>query len=216
MCPECALLPIRALPDGRGRAKWTTNLLLANVVGDSLSIVAGLATMSGGPNADTGLSTVLDAIAGLVTFGALVGGAITFLRWLHLAVRTTVALGHQVGMTPGWACGFFFVPIANLYKPYRAVNAMATSLSGHAQSAPVGAWWAAWIANNVLSQIQFRITMSSPASASSTGVLFLGFFANSLSIIAALLCIRVVASIQKELSARREPASPAGPVVPVA
>jgi len=203
ICTDCFLHALRALPDGRARAKWATWLLFANVVSDSMSIAGGLFEKFGGASAAE-LSTILDGITGFASFGALVGGAITFLRWLHLSVRTTSALGHDVGATPGWACGYFFVPIAHLYKPYRVVNAMVAALGGQAQFAPVGAWWAAWIISNILSQLQFRLTMFNPTTATGDFALVLGFIASALSIAAALLCIRVLDSIQRELTARRE------------
>jgi hypothetical protein len=206
-CPECSARDLLSLPDGSGRAMLAAGLLWANVAGDSLAILAsglGLALSAG--SANTALD-ILDGLIGLVRLAALVGGAVTYLRWLHLAVRSTNAVGLQVGATPGWACGYFFVPIANLYRPFRILRDMALGLGGRAVSAPVSAWWGCWIASNVLSQIDFRL--SSTEGATTSSIYLLRLVADALSIAAAIQCIRVVRAIQSELSARRQQATPA-------
>lgn len=49
--------------------------------------------------------------------------------------------------TPGWAVGWYFIPIANLWKPFAAMrDIVATSTSGQAlPSFLLPMWWALWI-----------------------------------------------------------------------
>jgi hypothetical protein len=49
--------------------------------------------------------------------------AVAFLMWLHRAYRNLPALGAtRLDTTPGWAVGYFFIPFANLVKPFQAVR----------------------------------------------------------------------------------------------
>ena len=46
-----------------------------------------------------------------------------FLRWVYLAHANLRALGFDGGnFTPGWAVGWYFIPIANLWKPLEAMR----------------------------------------------------------------------------------------------
>jgi hypothetical protein len=198
-CPQCQSLQLGRLPDGGGRARWAGHLLLANVVAAALTVVSSLVGNRTAPGA------VLTMIAGLLTFFAYAVAVVLYSRWLHLAVRTTNALGIDVGATPGWAVGWFFVPIASLYRPYQVVKAMARSLGGGAAAAPVGAWWGFWIASNVASQADARLALAEEAiTPAAAGI---AIVAALLTIVAALLCRRVLRQIQEELDARRAAAA---------
>ena len=64
----------------------------------------------------------LVAIAQLFLFIAI---AIVFGRWIVRAHRNLVPLGATyLEYRPGWAVGFFFIPILNLWKPYQAMKAL--------------------------------------------------------------------------------------------
>jgi Domain of unknown function (DUF4328) len=48
---------------------------------------------------------------------------ILFLRWLYVANCNTRALGaKKMRFSPGWSIGWFFIPIACLWKPYQAIK----------------------------------------------------------------------------------------------
>src|SRR5260221_8716711 len=48
---------------------------------------------------------------------------VIFGKWIVRANRNVRALGAtDLLMTPGWVVGFFFIPIANLWKPYQAMK----------------------------------------------------------------------------------------------
>jgi hypothetical protein len=84
----------------------------------------------------------------------LVVTAIFFLRWTYLANRNAHSLTvASMKYTPGWAVGWHFIPIASLWKPYRAMQEMfrasdpARSNGEVPKQAPriVSVWWLAWI-----------------------------------------------------------------------
>jgi hypothetical protein len=43
--------------------------------------------------------------------------------WIYRANKNLGTLsGEQMRFTPGWSVGWYFIPIANLYKPYQAMK----------------------------------------------------------------------------------------------
>ncbi len=97
----------------------------------------------------------LDLIIFLVT-------AVTFLTWIYRANANARALGARwMQYTPGWSVGWFFIPIANLWKPYQAMaetwQASHEGLPAEPGKGFVGLWWMLWIVNSVLNQIVFRL-----------------------------------------------------------
>ena len=94
---------------------------------------------------------------------ALVGGlkmiitvvtVMIFLRWTYLANRNVRSLGADaLEFTPGWTVGWYFVPIAFLWKPYQALKetfkASHPDFTENWKQAPrpaiVPLWWTLWI-----------------------------------------------------------------------
>jgi hypothetical protein len=75
-----------------------------------------------------------------------------FGRWIVLAHRNLAALGAQyLEFRPGWAVGWFFIPIANLWKPFQAMRSLWRS--SHSVHRPeiqddtwlLPTWWALWL-----------------------------------------------------------------------
>jgi hypothetical protein len=91
--------------------------------------------------------------------------AILFLRWTYLTSQNARALG-SIGMhvTPGWAIGWYFVPIAALWQPYQALReifkASHPDFSEGWEQAPLPnllpLWWTFWICGNVAGQAVLR------------------------------------------------------------
>ena len=64
-----------------------------------------------------------EALVSGVAFPLLIATYIVFGRWIVLAHRNLTGLGARyVEFTPGWAIGWFFIPVASLWKPYRAMR----------------------------------------------------------------------------------------------
>jgi Domain of unknown function (DUF4328) len=101
----------------------------------------------------------------------------TAVVWAMFAYRSCAnahALGAQ-GMecTPGWAAGWYFVPFANLIKPFQATKEMYQATDPTADPnnwrwRPVpaffGWWWGAWIVSNILGGIIGRLSLSAHPS----------------------------------------------------
>ncbi len=89
---------------------------------------------------------------GIFAIVVFIGTSIVVLLWIHRANSNARALG-ATGMTftPGWAVGWYFVPIAWWWKPYQAMRetwcASADPANWRRQRVPpiLGWWWALWI-----------------------------------------------------------------------
>ena len=110
-----------------------------------------------------GLEHVL-AATGVLNLLAVAAAGLAVLRWIYRTSRNAHALYPAMTVTPGWAVGWFFVPIANLWKPFQAVSeTWQVSADPHAPEAvpipPVlRIWWGCWIASSIISNIDFRLS----------------------------------------------------------
>jgi hypothetical protein len=74
------------------------------------------------------------------------------LRWIYLASANAHALvGDGMRFKPGWAVGWYFIPVANLWKPYQAMKEIWQVSSGRPdwKKMPAPAvmrwWWGLWL-----------------------------------------------------------------------
>lgn len=86
-------------------------------------------------------------------------------RWIYFSSKNLRAFG-AIGLTirPGWAVGWYFVPIANLWKPYQAMKeiwqASSDPLDWTRQETPglMPVWWLLWLVSTVADQGASRLT----------------------------------------------------------
>jgi hypothetical protein len=94
-----------------------------------------------------------------VVYGSVVvfyGTAIAVAFWIYRAHKNLAEAQHKrLEFTPGWSVGWFFVPVANLYMPYKAMReAWDVSLVGSGEDtthAPplLVLWWSSYLAGNI-------------------------------------------------------------------
>jgi len=108
-----------------------------------------------------------EMIIGLFQIAFFLFTVVIFGRWIVRANRNVRALGADgLRITPGWAVGYFFIPILCLWRPYQAMKDLwqashnPTSWTGTAAGSILPAWWTLWLLSNFLGQISFRIMMS--------------------------------------------------------
>lgn len=108
-----------------------------------------------------------EALTGLVAIIQLAMFAVSgflSLKWVYRAQRNAHALATGLSNTPPWAVGWFFIPFANLFKPYQALKeAWQVSVSPHAWrtqgGGPTGWWWGLWLTTNIVSNVGFRLSL---------------------------------------------------------
>lgn len=109
---------------------------------------------------------ISDFIA-LVEVLAYLASAVLVGRWIWRTNSNAHGFSDGVSITPGWSVGWFFVPFANLVKPYQGVketwnasHELAGSLE-QLDSPLLGWWWGLWLLTNFASTISVRIELSS-------------------------------------------------------
>ncbi|MBX3190932.1 MAG: DUF4328 domain-containing protein [Labilithrix sp.] len=170
-------------------------------------LAANAALLASGPSLEEASPAAGLALVGavVVVVGATILAAIFFLVWLNRAAKNVRAFGATgLQFTPGWCVGWWFVPFANLYKPFKAVQevwrASDPDAAGSASdwllrpAAPaLGAWWATWIVSGFLDRISGKIDDTQLSAT-------FGFASSFVSIVCAVLII----SIMKKLAQRQE------------
>jgi hypothetical protein len=196
--------------------------------------VSGLAVVSSGIQLDVlaGAPSILDARSGLYrenSIGAL-GLVLTaatlpvFGVWILRAHRNLPGLGARgLDASPGWALGWFFVPFANLWMPYRAMRTLWRASHDAArwqlQAVPwwVTLWWVAWLARQVLGTSMAMRGPSASAIEAQLQWTELNITVQTVSMLlnglAAMLVLRIsrAQSAQLRSSKRAQPRETAGP-----
>ena len=98
-----------------------------------------------------------------------VASVILVSMWIHRAHANLFAAGLDgLEYTPGWSVGWFFIPFANLVKPFQAMRELwneshgADNSFGGATPSSVGWWWGMFWAGNILSNVGTRIATGAP------------------------------------------------------
>lgn len=99
--------------------------------------------------------------------------AVAFLMWMHRAHKNLSALGATgLRFTPGWAVGWFFVPIMCLFRPYQVTSEIwkasepkvdttdSTSWKNVATSPIVGWWWAFFLISSYIAMFAARLAFT--------------------------------------------------------
>ena len=145
--------PTPGFRDPTRLTNWTRGFLYASIAAALWRIwLAGgtlLARVGEGASANTEPSLVVVALTGaplLTTTGILV------LTWIHRANYNARQLGAaDLHFTPGWAIGWYFVPIAWFWKPYQAMTEIwrasrnPSDWRGETVSPLLPWWWVLWI-----------------------------------------------------------------------
>ena len=121
--------------------------------------------------------------------------------WQHRAQRNAIELAYgKLEFTPGWAVGWWLVPVANLFKPFQTVRELWKASHGGyngrvvATWSVIGWWWGLWLSATVLQRYVAR--------AGSTDTLsdFIRhdtweIVASGVIVVAAILAIMIVRSV---------------------
>jgi uncharacterized protein DUF4328 len=153
---------------GAVRAAYATAFLAALILVQAVATVDHLydsfmflsALNGGGPVTFAGYATINAGffILWSVSIGCWVCAVVAFAMWLRRAVANLPALGaRELRFTPGWAVGWWFVPLANLVVPllimvelWRASDPRVAATDGATRSRlsvgfAIPICWASWL-----------------------------------------------------------------------
>ena len=146
---------------------------------------------------------------------------VIFFRWVYLSNRNAHALGARgMEFTPGWAVGWFFVPFANLWQPYKAMketfqasHPSQTDNWHHVEPPSILAvWWGLWIISLITGRVAGRTTTDSIDDMITST--WTGIASDAVEVILLLVTLVIVSKLSTWQSEKREVvanAVPAGP-----
>jgi len=157
---------------------------------------------------------VSEIIAYIVDYGVLGCGTIyimvaiisiiTFIRWFRRAYFNLKVISYTTDYNDGWAAGAWFIPIMNLFVPYKIMKELYVKTDHYLllkegytkdkklKTSYVGWWWALWIISTVITRIYFRIQMKSSFSLDEDSTIFFSVITTAVAIILAIVTIIVI------------------------
>ncbi len=155
-----------------------------------------------------------DIISGLVAVVQLIvtlTTAILALRWVYHSNKNLRALsGESLEYTPGWAVGWFLIPIANLWKPYYVMKEIWEVSHQREPGDPsrLKQWWTFWILSNVVGRIALkRMVGAEDASGYATSALAF-ICSDGLDLVMNLLFLAVITQIGRAYAQHIAPRQP--------
>ena len=138
----------------------------------------------------------------------LIGTYILFGMWIYRAAANVVtAQADGFEYSAGWAVGWLFIPIANLFKPYAAMRQIDNASHGRPVNALnegdwlLRSWWAAWLVVSIAGNISFRLSLRANTPEEIRTGLEIDLFATVVSFILyplAFLLVRRITQAQQE------------------
>lgn len=195
-------------------------LLVSCIVVDLIAIVVdGGRVFFSVTEADEATNALIQGIPALAQLAAYLTTGILFLVWLYRVHRNLPALGvRRAKYSPGWAVGWFFVPIVNLVLPYDVVKELWKDSNPDAgmsdaffeqhpeatrqyssKSSLIGFWWGCWIAALVANRVYVTL-LSHPGEDRLEAASWVGSICDCLGILGAACAIFIV----KEIDAGQE------------
>lgn len=199
-----------------GRASLATIAAWAVITATGMMLLTELGQVTGliDPFAMSEIfATLLLGIAGFYTVAFIVS-VVLVAMWIHRAHANLRDAGFTgLEFTPGWAVGWFFVPFANLIKPFQAMrelwNASLGEPGGFAEPAPgqIKFWWGGGIVGNIGSNISTRLSSSDDASA-----LWLSALLGAISSVALIASAWLLIGLIRQITAAQRSGIGAGEV----
>jgi LSD1 subclass zinc finger protein len=165
------------------------------------------------PFAELDRNDARQLVLGIVHLLIRLATIIVFLCWFYRAHANLEPLGaRDLAYTSGWAVGFWFIPIMNLFRPVQVAQEIwrnsdpdavtdgdADHLPG-GNSALIGLWWAAYLISSVIDGIASATEGTSPERLQTATAA--AMIAEVASIIAWLLLYAVISAIDARQNAR--------------
>jgi hypothetical protein len=217
--------------DFRKRSNWTVRLLYLQIAISVIGIITGtmeygvLSDMDDGNFASQAemiqvaeANDARQAIVGILEFLIFVGSGIWILRWIYVACSNARDLAlHPMQFSPGWAVGWYFVPIAFLWKPYHAmkeiwrVSANPRDPNLVPDSPLLSTWWLFFIVTSLSGNAAFRMSLRADEIGELMALNLVTRISDFASIPLAILLIAIVRRIRDNQELARSTANASEP-----
>ena len=130
--------------------------------------------------------------------------------WIHRAHRNLPSLGNtSLKYSPGWAVGWFFVPILSLWKPYQVTTEIwkasdpttdindSTAWQKSPASSIVSSWWFLFLVSAFISYIVMSFVLQAETPNELLTASWWSFIMGVIDIVIAILTILIVRNIDQ-------------------
>jgi len=153
-----------------------------------------------------------EALVHYLVFASYIVTAIGFLIWVYRAYKNLRPLGANPDTTPGWAVGYFFIPILNLFRPFQifqemwresdpetvvasGIRPMHAFIEDSSKSLLVIFWWGLWLLLNIMGWIAFSWNRNAQILNDYILASWINMASDLLTMIAAIACIIIIMKI---------------------
>ncbi|MBL7957670.1 MAG: DUF4328 domain-containing protein [Flavobacteriales bacterium] len=158
-------------------------------------------------------------VIGLLRTAAFIISAVTFIQWFRRAYFNLGMRVKPLNESEGMAAGYWFIPIMNLFKPYRMMmelHGRTAELVAPMAPDPVRArsqdhitvWWVFWVASNIMGQVVFRVSGDANTIDELANSAVISMVDAALSLPLAILAVLVIkryAALEQLLAAWKSP-----------
>jgi len=206
------LSPSSAASGLAGLAGWASGMLISLMIALCIMIFArfgqlGVVNTIAESGVTDGIMTEAadaDSFVGLaenISLLVSVVAAVLFLIWTYRAMRNLHLAGAPVTIGAGWAVGWYFIPVANLWKPLQAMTEIfrASRAPQTPHSVRVGGllgWWWGLALGAIFMALLGTTALGNAENADATagGIVFL-ILADLLDLVSAFLAIRILRAV---------------------
>ncbi|NGM50441.1 DUF4328 domain-containing protein [Caulobacter sp. 602-2] len=184
---------------------WIWIMMSANAASMITSLVVIGAALFGGGDASMSLLQFVDGGVTLLYVAVFIIAGFLGLKWTYRVSMNANAMVPDLTISPPWAVGWYFVPIASLFTPFKAMEEAwkASSDPTDWRSVPtpgwMRVWWAFWIAGTFIDQASGNMDASYGDTALIVTGEAVGLLGSALNLVASFYFAKLV----RELTARQ-------------
>jgi Domain of unknown function (DUF4328) len=160
-------------------SNWTIRLLYLQIAIGVIGLLSGImehsvlrdiqdghfASQAAMARAGESSNTQQAIVGGLQSLTLIVSG-IWILRWIYVACsRARDLTASSMEFSPGWSVAWYFIPFANLWKPYQAMKEIwrVSAYPDNPRIEPepdlLAVWWFFYIVDSVCGNVSFRLSL---------------------------------------------------------
>ena len=180
-------------------SEWIVNLAILRII---LAIIVNLTPMTEGEEILTTGDWIVTMGAMILIISNIIGGIFLF-RWIYLSnINSTLMGAKNMQFSPGWSVGWFFIPLMNLFMPFRAMKEIwktsKDSKNWESLETPsiIIWWWVLFIVSGVSANLSWEANLGN-TEFSEGGILLVTFLDAGIAIAYWLVLINMVKEISK-------------------
>ena len=129
---------------------------------------------------------------------------VTFLRWTYKSSQISHLSGAKdLIFSPGWSVGWYFIPIATLWKPFQAfkqiyqVSIQITDWKNVPIPSNLRWWWGLFIVSGIINNMLFRIYLSFDIYSDYSSIFIIEIIVSVMEAACCLIIIKIVKDISQ-------------------